>query len=112
MPTPSIKDCLDLIRANDVLPDWSDAQLVNALHKSLQDAAFTYTIDEAGNLDGLVLARWDAEDSLHIIAMVCKGKMWTLLKYLRRVFPKTKHITYYRSKRDLEFKQLTLNNYV
>lgn len=105
---PSVQDCVDMIKLHNVLPDWSDIQVANAVFKALQDCAFTYTTNTDGKLDGLCLARWDNETSLHIMAMIAPGKVWNYLRYLRKVFPKTKHITFYRSKTDLQFKQLNL----
>ena len=108
MPTPSLQDCVRFIEASDVLPEWTNIQLCEAVNKAIKDCSLTYTIDESGRINSICLGKWNSDGSLHITAMVGKGKIKPFLAYLKTIYPNVKYLTFYRSKRNLQLKHLTL----
>ena len=106
MQPPTVNDCVNFIKDHGVLPEWDYFQIQEAICKAIKECSLTYSVAGDGRIDGICLCKWNSSDSLHVIAMVGKGKIKTFYPYLKNLYPQVKLLTYNRSKPDLKFKQL------
>lgn len=80
-------ECVNFLRKNNVLKNWTDTQIVIGINRAIKECALTYTTDKNGKLDGLVFGRWVNDFTVHITAIAGKGKLKEFFAYLKRVFP-------------------------
>lgn len=103
MQHPNLQDALSFIRNNGMLKTWNDSSIISAIKKSIDDYAFTYTRDNTGKLDGIVIGQWNSKESYYCIC--CIGKLSVFLTFIRTNFPNCKEVV---SERYGEIKTLKL----
>lgn len=108
MKQPKIEDAIKYIKEHNVLPKWSDVQIQNLISEAIQSCTFAFSCNQSGELTGIVVGRWNARNSIHIVCMVGKNQLKDFIKYLRMLYPRCEHLTCYR---DGKFKHFEVSRF-
>lgn len=90
----TVNDCINLLAKHKVLKNWTVGQAAYAVEKAIETNCMAYGKDENGNLESIVIGRWNDSCSIHIIAIAGKhGCLKTFFKHLKVTHPQVKTLT-------------------
>jgi hypothetical protein len=90
----NIQECINLIRSNGLLNEWTDMQIAVGINRAIDTCCFTFSTDSSGKIDGLVFGRWIVPaEHIFVIAAIGKGKLRSYFSFLRSHFPQCNKIS-------------------
>lgn len=95
----SIEDGLKFIRSHYLLLEWTDESILDIIRQAILNKAFSYTLNNKGELNGIVIGKWINPCTIHIITIY--GELKPFLVYLKNIAPWCHTITGIRHNRNI-----------
>ena len=90
-----IIDAVNFCRANGVQPEWTNDQLCIGIKNAISACSIVYSVDANGNLNGLAFGKWSNNaTAIHAYGIAGQGTPRLFLRYLRKVHPQCKTLTW------------------
>jgi hypothetical protein len=105
---PKIADAVLFIRKQEKgLQGWSDGQIVQAILRGIKEAAFAWSKNAAGEIDGIGFGYWKDRETLH--ATYLAGRSRAFINHVKEVHPGCKRITAIREGREVIYNLEPIN---
>lgn len=89
----TVSKVVEFIQDAGVCKDWTEQQLRVGIISAVYNNALGFEIDQEDNILSFCFGRWESENTFHVIAMIGKGKLESMMRHLKLNFPQCKYLT-------------------